>query len=836
MKDKSGETRILRGLEKVLRPNQVVELRALGVETAEGYRNLNGFFDDHRLLAEAAAHLCSEGARGVYFTPNPLKADFHLDARNTLGVARRGFAATDTDVEEIRWILIDIDPSRPANISSTEEEKEGALAVAGKVRAFLESHGWPQPLFADSGNGYHLMYLCEGLTAKDHKRLLDLLSFRFNLDGVAVVDQSVYNPSRIWKVYGTYSRKGEDAPNRPWPLAHIISKVAPKKAVKQQQLQALLADSPKENKRAILSEDDQERLQTWVAAHFPQATGPDPWQGKGRRWVFDVCPWDPFHTDRSAYIVQFNSGAVSAGCLHKNCAGHGRDDDGRSLGWRRLQELAGDDFGGGGEDNTPPQGPLAPSSSDNFNLTDLGNAKRMISSFGVNMRYCPTHASWYIFDDARWQRDMDGAVQRYAKSSVGLIFQDANAETNRQRQRALQRHALRSEGCGALNSMVSVASTEAEVCIPSYRLDSDPWLFNTSSGTLDLRTGELSDHDRTDLITKISPVEWDVDAKCPLWDEFIMYAMEEDEEVVEFLHRFFGYCLTGMVTEQVLLFMEGTGGNGKTTALLVLMHILGEYSIQGAPGLLMAKHNESHPTEVADLEGARFVANAEVEKGKPFAEVLIKQLTGSDPIRARRMRMDFYQFMPSHKLCIAANHRPIIKGNDEGIWRRVLRIPWRVKIPDSKKDPHLVEKLKKESSGILNKLVEGCLSWQKDGLNPPQKVRVATNEYREEMDVLSEYMEERCIIGKDRSVPKKQLYMDYAEWCEDMKQRPQSYSLFCRQLSERDYKSSVTKVMFNGQRKSIRVWRGLTLAHLTRTAESPASAIVSKLKWGDAEA
>ena len=121
-------------------------------------------------------------------------------------------------------------------------------------------------------------------------------------------------------------------------------------------------------------------------------------------------------------------------------------------------------------------------------------------------------------------------------------------------------------------------------------------------------------------------------------------------------------------------------------------------------------------------------------------------------------------------------------------------------------------------------------------MNPPQKVRVATNEYREEMDVLSEYMEERCIIGKDRSVPKKQLYMDYAEWCEDMKQRPQSYSLFCRQLSERDYKSSVTKVMFGGQRKSIRVWKGITLSHLTRTAESPASAIVSKLKWGDAEA
>ena len=415
-----------------------------------------------------------------------------------------------------------------------------------------------------------------------------------------------------------------------------------------------------------------------------------------------------------------------------------------------------------------------------------------------------------------------------------MIFSEASAETNRQRQRAIQRHALRSESSRSLNAMVSVASTEADVCIASDRLDADPWLFNVANGTLDLRTGKLSDHDRTDLITKISPVKWDVSAKCPLWDEFIMYAMEEDEEVVEFLHRFFGYCLTGLVTEQVLLFMEGTGGNGKTTALLVLMYVLGDYAIQGAPGLLMSKHNESHPTEVADLQGARFVANAEVEKGKPFAEALIKQLTGSDPIRARRMRQDFYQFMPSHKLCIAANHRPIIKGNDEGIWRRVIRMPWKRKVSASKKDPFLLDKLKKEAPGILNKLVEGCLAWQKKGLNPPDKVRLATNEYREEMDVLSEYMEDRCLLTSGATIVKKQLYLDYAEWCEEMKQRPQSYSLFCRQLSERDFQSTVSKVRLNGSWKSVRVWKGITLQRFEARPTSPAERISEKLGWGEA--
>jgi len=830
MANMTAKDRILAGLKMVLVPDQVVELRALGVHTMDGFRTYNGFFDDHEALAEAAAFLCTQGAKGVYFTPNPLRKTISKADRNMIGVAKRGSSANDRDVSEVSWLLVDIDPSRPVNTSSNKQEKEAALSVVGKVRAFLESKGWPDPLFADSGNGYHLMYRCKGLTPEIHKRILDFLSFRFSRDSLAIVDQAVYNPSRIWKVYGTYSRKGVDSEERPWPLAHVISKNPPEKFVQQQQLHELLADSPEENERDKLSSGEQARLGIWLRKHFPELTGPEPWAGKGNRWVFDVCPWDQTHTDRSAYVVQFNGGGIAAGCLHKNCKGHEKDGQGRSLGWENLQDLAGEHF----VLRAPTD--LAPSGTGNYNLTDLGNAKRMIHAFGVGVRYCATHDAWYFFDDTRWKLDTDGAVHRCAKLTTGLIFAEANSESDRQRRRLLEKHALRSESARSLSAMVSVASTETEACIAAASLDADPWLFNLANGTLDLRTGKLSDHDRTDLITKISPIEWDVDAKCPMWDEFILYAMEGDSSLVDFMHRFFGYCLTGLVTEQVLLFMEGTGGNGKTTALLALMHVLGEYAIQGAPGLLMAKHNESHPTEIADLEGARFVANAEVEKGKPFAEALIKQLTGSDPVKARKMRKDFYQFMPSHKLCIAANHRPIIKGNDEGIWRRVIRIPWRVKITPDKKDPFLFDKLKKEAPGILNRLIEGCLDWQKTGLRPPDKVRLATSEYREEMDVLAEYMEDRCVIGKGKSVPKKQIYLDYVEWCEDMKQRPQSYSLFSRQLSERDFRSKVTKINFNGDRKSVRVWRGITLKHIDRASQSPMKKMASSMGWTEPEA
>jgi putative DNA primase/helicase len=265
----------------------------------------------------------------------------------------------------------------------------------------------------------------------------------------------------------------------------------------------------------------------------------------------------------------------------------------------------------------------------------------------------------------------------------------------------------------------------------------------------------------------LAPVAFDSAATCPLWLDFLNTVMDGNADLITYLQRVAGYCLTGDVSEQVLCFLHGSGANGKSTFLATLLALLGDYGMQAVSELLLLKANESHPTERADLFGKRLVATIETEEGKRMAEALMKQLTGCDKVRARKMRQDFFEFEPTHKILLAANHKPVVRGTDHGSWRRIKLVPFTVTIPDDERDKRLPAKLRAELPGILNWTLRGCLDWQKYGLGEPEEVRQATDAYRAEQDAVATFVAECCFAHPSAKATPAALYDAYTKWSGD---------------------------------------------------------------------
>jgi len=420
-------------------------------------------------------------------------------------------------------------------------------------------------------------------------------------------------------------------------------------------------------------------------------------------------------------------------------------------------------------------------SQPSFNLTDLGNSGRLVHRHGPDLRYCWAWGKWLIYDGRRYAIDDTGEVYRLAADTVASVYAEAAACPDEERRKALAKHAVRSEAGSRIREMVDLA--RSKVPVRQEALDADRYLLNVLNGTVDLRTGELREHGREDLITKIAPVEYDPNAAAPTWTATLERALPS-EELRRFFKKLVGYALTGDISEHVLAVLYGTGANGKSTILNALLAALGDYGMQAAPDLLVAKKG-SHPTEVADLFGMRLVASIEVEDGRRLAESLVKQLTGGDKVRARRMRQDFWQFDPTHKVFMAVNHKPEIRGTDTAIWRRIRLIPFTETIPPAEQDKRLPEKLEAERSGVLAWAVEGCLEWAREGLQAPAEVRKATGLYRSEMDVIGAFLQDECEVGTGLKASFTELYSRYEGWCEEGGERAETRRRFNARLKER---------------------------------------------------
>ena len=418
-----------------------------------------------------------------------------------------------------------------------------------------------------------------------------------------------------------------------------------------------------------------------------------------------------------------------------------------------------------------------------IDLTDTGNAQRFVSRHAHEARFCHAWKQWLVWDGRRWASDGGGAAMEMAKDTANSIYRDAANAPDADRKRELAKHANRSLSRESLRAMLDLAQSVAGLPVTPDQLDLDPWLLNVENGALDLRTGDLREHDPGDLITKLAPVVYSSYAMCPTWDAFLARITDGDAELASYLQRSVGYSLTGVTTERALFVLHGAGRNGKSTFIEALHASLGDYATVAPIEMLMAKRYDGGiPNDVAALKGARFVSASEVEEGRRLAEAKVKQLTGGDTVTARFLHGEFFTFRSTHKLWLATNHKPEIRGTDMGIWDRIRLVPFVVRIPEDEVDRGLLQKLKAELPGILAWAVRGCLEWQRLGsLSEPEIVRSATAGYQAEMDTVADFLIERCVAQPAAEVLVKRLYAAYVTWCEENGERP----IKQRQLSDR---------------------------------------------------
>jgi putative DNA primase/helicase len=396
------------------------------------------------------------------------------------------------------------------------------------------------------------------------------------------------------------------------------------------------------------------------------------------------------------------------------------------------------------------------------------------------------------------------SVQDGNMTADALSARAASVEQLEKRALELRCGAQRLESKTGCFAAIDLAQAEPPLMLQFKELDAHPTWLNTPTATVDLAGGHAWPHRFEDQLTKVTKARYDPAARCPRWEKFLEDVLP-DPEVRAFMQRSVGYALTDFMQEQCLWFLYGTGRNGKTTFVNAVRAVLGDYAASTRASTLMVKpHGDDRRNDLAVLRGARFVSATEAEDGQLVAEGLIKEMTGQDPVTARLLYAEFFTFTPTFKIWLAANHKPVVRGTDLGIWRRIHLVPFEVTLPEGSVDKQLPQSLEAEASGILNWSIAGFKEWQLAGLRPPKAVLAATAAYRTEMDTLADFLAEYVVPDSLGECTAAELYSTYVRWCQASGLRSVSHKKLGLQLAERGY---MPYTAGDGSRR----WRGLRL-------------------------
>jgi putative DNA primase/helicase len=514
---------------------------------------------------------------------------------------------------------------------------------------------------------------------------------------------------------------------------------------------------------------------------------------RASKWIAGLCA--RYTVDPAPFAAQLLDAAGDSNDAERTCRDgfeYGRNEP---CDFPPDRPMPGRTISSGNGQSAPPDEPLVDLSILSWlPHTDLGNAKRLDARHGADLRWSAVRESWIVWVGTHWEWDEHELPHRWAQDTVERIgeeighlqsaltalgpFQEGEPEATTRRRESLEarvksarKHAVTSQ----MSPRIKAASTEAKAlpgrAVSMDDLDTEPWLLNTLSGTIDLRTGACRPHQRTDLITRVAPVQYDPDATCPRFLRFVE-SVFPNADVRSFVQRAVGYSLTGDVREQVWFVLKGEGSNGKSTFIDVIHLLLGQYATTVPRTVLEQQPYDRHEAELVDLKGARFASGNEPRKGKRWDAERIKQMSGNDRIKARGMRENFFEFDPSHKLWVACNDAPSTDDTSHGFWRRLVVIPFVVRFrkPEEPEDDRpladldLAAVLERELPGILNWALAGLADWMQHGLRIPPACLLAAREYRKEQDEVQRFVADCCDLVPGVSVRGSVLFAAFRQW------------------------------------------------------------------------